>query len=160
MNTLTTIEEIINAPLREHHITNVKTYETDEEFYTAMSHITQHPVLRDKSLELVPAINDIAMTLPSNHYSFKRWTCNKNMTTIYFDNKQIVEIVLGRKCRISTKKSLGDLLPDFSGRNSGYGMDLTKEIKSEELATEFDIVVKAYNKYMTEKTIAKKTTTE
>lgn len=152
MNTLTTIEEIINAPLREHNITNIKFYETEEEFNKAMSHITQHPVLRDKSLELVPAVNDIAMTLSSKHYSFKRWTCNKNMTTVYIDNKQAIEIVLGRKCRISTKKSLNDLLPDFSTRNSGYGMDLTKEIKVEELVTEFDTVIKAYNKYISDKT--------
>jgi hypothetical protein len=151
MNTLTNIEEIINAPLRVHNITNVKFYETEEEFNKAMSQITQHPVLRDKSLELVPAINDIAMTLSSKHYSFKRWTCNKNMTTVYIDNKQAIEIVLGRKCRVSTKKSLNELLPDFSSRNSGYGMDLTKEIKVEELATEFNNVVKAYNKFIADK---------
>lgn len=78
--------------------------------------------LTDEQLALIPS--DVLAT-----YSIMKWGCNPNMITLYYDGKQVIEIMSGKTKRISTKPQFAS--DDYETRNSGYGLDKTKKLDKE-----------------------------
>jgi len=81
--------------------------------------------LREKSLQPTKEQLELIKAIPDT-WEIMVWKCNKNMVTCYYDNVQAIEVMTGKKRRVSTKPAYKTT--EMTTRNSGYGMDATIQI--------------------------------